>query len=311
MRVSGKTIITCAVTGSIHTPSMSPHLPYRPEDIAAQSIEAAEAGAAVLHLHARDPATGRPTPDPDVFASFLGPIREATDAIVNLTTGGGPGMSIEERLAAPSRFAPELCSLNMGTMNFGIFDLAARPREWLFDWEKPFLESSRSGFQSNTFEQIDTIIDRLYDGRGVRFECECYDVGHLYNLSDLARRGRLKPPFLIQFIFGVLGGIGAELDNLFLMRQTAERLFGSDYCMSCFAVGRSQASFSATCIAMGGNVRVGLEDSLYLGKGRLAKSNAEQVRMVRGIVEAMGGEVATPAEARETLQLKGAAGVLF
>lgn len=311
MRRTQKAIITCAVTGSIHTPTMSPYLPITPDEIASQAIEAAEAGAAILHLHARDPRDGRPTADPDVFFQFLPRIKQATDAVVNITTGGGPGMSIDERLAAPSRAEPELCSLNMGTLNFGVFGLADRYNDWKYDWERPFLEGSRSGFQSNTFAQIDHIITELHDKRGARFEFECYDVGHLYTLADFVRRGRLKPPFLIQFIFGILGGIGADFENLMVMKQTADRLFGEDYFMSCFAIGRQQMPFLAVAAAMGGAVRVGLEDSLYIGRGELARSNAEQVRKIRGVLEALGMEIATPADARAMLQLKGADRVAF
>jgi len=311
MKRNDKVIITCAVTGSIHTPTMSDYLPITPDEIAAQAIGAAEAGAAILHLHARDPKDGRPTPSPDVFMEFLPRIKQATNAIVNITTGGGPGMTIPERLAAPNRAAPELCSLNMGSMNFGAFDLATKFDIWKHEWEKPFLEKTRSTVQSNTFEQIGEIIETLNGRHGTRFEFECYDVGHLYTLADFARREKIKPPFLIQFIFGVLGGIGAEPENVFLMKQTADRLFGEHYQMSCFATGRQQMPFLAMAVAMGGAVRVGLEDSLYIGRGQLAKSNAEQVARARTIIEAMGKEVATPDEARELLALKGGDRVNF
>lgn len=311
MRESDKVIITCAVTGSIHTPTMSPYLPITPDEIAAQSIEAAEAGAAILHLHARDPLDGRPTADPDVFMQFLPRIKQATDAVVNITTGGGPGMSIEERLAAPNRARPELTSLNMGTMNFGAFGLAERPRDWKHEWERPFLESTRSGFQSNTFAQIEQIIQQLHHGHGTRFEYECYDVGHLYNLAHFRDRKLIEPPFLIQCILGVLGGIGADPDNLMHMKSVADRLFGDDYYLSCFAIGRDQMKFLAMSALLGGNVRVGLEDSLYIDRGQLARSNAEQVRRVRTIIEALGMEIATPAEARRMLALKGGDQVAF
>jgi uncharacterized protein (DUF849 family) len=311
MRKSSKVVITCAVTGSIHTPSMSPYLPITPDQIADQAIEAVEAGAAIVHLHARDPVDGHPTPDPDVFMQFLPRIKQATDAVVNITTGGGPGMTMDERLAAPKRAQPELCSLNMGSLNFGVFDLAEKPRDWIHAWEKPFLEGSRRSLQSNTFEQIDTVISELHDAYGTRFEFECYDVGHLYTLADFVRRGRLKPPFLIQFIFGILGGIGADPENLIVMKQTADRLFGADYLMSCFGTGRQQMPFLAMSVAMGGNVRVGLEDSLYIGRGELAKSNAEQVLKIRQVIETLGLEVATPTEAREMLSLKGGDRVAF
>lgn len=311
MRRAKKAIITCAVTGSIHTPTMSPHLPITPDEIAREAIAAAEAGAAVLHLHARDPRDGRPTADPDVFMQFLPRIKQATDAIVNITTGGGPGMSIDERLAAPKRAAPELTSLNMGTLNFGVFGLADRYTEWKFDWEKPFLESTRAGFQSNTFAQIETIIRELHLGLGTRFEYECYDVGHLYTVKHFADRGLIKPPFFIQCIFGILGGVGAHLDHLMHMANTADRLFGEDYFLSCFAVGADQMKFLTASAMMGGSVRVGLEDSLYIRRGVLAESNADQVTKIRRILEELGVEVATPTEAREMLQLKGGDQVSF
>ncbi|MCW3838088.1 3-keto-5-aminohexanoate cleavage protein [Sphingomonas canadensis] len=300
-----KTIITCAVTGSIHTPSMSPYLPVTPEEIARESIGAVEAGAAIVHLHARDPLDGRPSPDPELFAQFLRPIREATDAVINISTGGAPGFTMEDRLAAPNRFRPELTSLNMGSINFGVFGLAERRGEWKHEWEKPFLEGSRAGFQSNTFAQIERVIQELHHGYGTRFEYECYDVGHLYTLAHFADRGIIKPPFLVQCIFGILGGIGADVSHLTHMRDTAERLFGDDYLLSCFAIGRAQMPFLATCAAMGGSVRVGLEDSLYIARGQLAESNAQQVTKIRCIVEDLGMEIATPAEAREILALKG------
>ncbi len=311
MRKAGKVVITCAVTGSIHTPSMSPHLPVTPEEIAESAVAAAQAGAAVLHLHARNPEDGRPSADPDLFMRFLPDIRARTDAVVNITTGGGPGMSLDARLAAAERAKPELCSLNMGTMNFGAFGLAQRSTPWLHDWEAPFLEGTRAGFQSNTFAQIEEVIARLHGEQGTRFEFECYDTGHLYNLAHFVDRGLLKPPFLIQCILGVLGGTGAEFDNLMHMRAIADRLFGDDWLMSAFAIGRDQMRYAALSALMGGNVRVGLEDSLYAGRGRLSESNAEQVTRVRAIVEALGLEVASPADARTLLALKGADRVSF
>ncbi len=311
MRRAKKAIITCAVTGSIHTPTMSPHLPITPDEIAREAIAAAEAGAAVLHLHARQPADGRPTADPDVFFQFLPRIKQATDSIVNITTGGGPGMTIEERLSAPKRASPELTSLNMGTLNFGVFGLAERYKEWKHDWERPFLESTRAGFQSNTFAQIETIIRELHHGHGTRFEYECYDVGHLYTVKHFADRGLITPPFFVQCIFGILGGIGAHLDHLMHMTNTADRLFGDDYYLSCFAVGADQMKFLTASALLGGSVRVGLEDSLYISKGKLATSNAEQVRKVKAILNELGVETATPEEAREMLQLKGGDRVSF
>jgi uncharacterized protein (DUF849 family) len=306
-----KVIITCAVTGSVHTPSMSPHLPITPDEIATEAIAAAEAGASILHLHARDPKDGRPTPDPDVFMQFLPRIKQSTDAVVNITTGGGSGMKLEERLAAPLRASPEMTSLNMGSMNFGFFAGAGRVKEWKHDWEKPYLEATRSLIFRNTFEDIERIMKMLGDDHGVRFEFECYDVGHLYTLAYFVEHGFYKPPLFIQTIFGILGGIGPEVDNVVHMRRTADRLFGTDYEWSIMAAGRHQMSLCTHGALMGGNVRVGLEDSLYAGKGRLATSNAEQVKKIRRIVEELSLEVATPAEARKRLALKGGDAVKF
>lgn len=302
---SDKVIITCAVTGSIHTPTMSPYLPITPDEIASEAVAAAEAGAAIIHLHARNPEDGRPTPSADTFMQFLPRIKQQTDAVINLTTGGAPGMSMEERLEAPHRVQPEMTSLNMGTLNFGVFGLADRFTDWKHDWEKPFLESTRGGFQSNTFEQIERVIVELGHGYGTRFEFECYDIGHLYTLAHFAERGLIEPPFFIQGIFGILGGIGADLDNLITMRTVADRLFGDTYRLSAFGIGRDQMKFLTLSAMLGGNVRVGLEDSLYLGRGELAKSNADQVHKIRTILEQLGLEVATPADAREMLKLKG------
>ena len=306
-----KIIITCAVTGGIHTPTMSEALPYRPEDIAAQSIAAAEAGAAILHLHARDPKDGRPTPDPAVFMQFLPKIKEATDAVINVTTGGGLNMTVEQRLAAPLLAKPEMCSLNMGSMNFGIYPMADRYKQWKFDWEESYLRNTDDFIFRNTFRDIERILKMLGEEHGTRFEHECYDVGHLYNVAHFVDRGLLKPPFFIQMIFGILGGIGAELDNLMFMKRTADRLFGNDYRWSVLAAGRHQMNFATQAALLGGSVRVGLEDSLYIGKGQLAASNADQVAKVRRILEEMGHEIATPDEARAMLALKGADRVGF
>ena len=306
-----KIIITCAVTGGIHTPTMSEALPYRPEDIAAQSIAAAEAGAAILHLHARDPKDGRPTPDPAVFMQFLPQIKAATDAVINVTTGGGLNMTVEQRLAAPLLARPEMCSLNMGSMNFGIYPMADRYKQWKFDWEESYLRNTDDFIFRNTFRDIERILKMLGEEHGTRFEHECYDVGHLYNVAHFVDRGLLKPPFFIQMIFGILGGIGAELDNLMFMKRTADRLFGNDYRWSVLAAGRHQMNFATQAALLGGSVRVGLEDSLYIGKGQLAASNADQVAKVRRILEEMGHEIATPDEARAMLALKGADRVGF
>ena len=306
-----KIIITCAITGGIHTPTMSDALPYKPADIAAQAIAAAEAGAAILHLHARDPEIGRPTGDPEVFMQFLPVIRRATNAVVNITTGGGLGMTVEQRLAAPLRASPEMCSLNMGSMNFALHPMADRYKNWKFDWEEPFLRASDDFIFRNTFKDIERIAKLLGEGHGTRFELECYDVGHLYNLAHLADRGILKPPFFIQTIFGILGGIGPDPENVGIMKATADRLFGGDYLWSVLAAGRHQMPFLAQALVQGANVRVGLEDNLYIGPGRLATSNAEQVTKIRGIIEALDFQIATPDEARAMLALKGGDKVAF
>jgi len=302
---SNKVIITCAITGAIHTPTMSDALPYRPEDIAAQSIAAAEAGAAILHLHARDPKDGRPTPDPAVFMQFLPRIKQATDAVINVTTGGSLTMTVEQRLAGPLLAKPEMCSLNMGSMNFGLFPLADRYTVWKHEWEKDYLRSTDDFIFRNTFRDIERILKMLGEEHDTRFEHECYDVGHLYNLAHFVDRKLVRPPFFVQIIFGILGGIGAEMRNLMFMKETADRLFGEDYRWSVLAAGRAQIPFATQAAMMGGNVRVGLEDSLYIGRGKLASSNAEQVAKMRRILEELGHEIATPADARAMLALKG------
>jgi uncharacterized protein (DUF849 family) len=306
-----KVIITCAVTGSIHTPTMSPYLPITPDEVARDAIAAAEAGASILHLHARDPKDGRPTPDPEVFMQFLPRIKQATDAVVNITTGGGHGMTLQERLAAAFRTSPEMTSLNMGSMNFGLYPMLDRYKEWKYEWEKKHLENSRDFIFRNTFKDIEYVLKELGEGHGVRFEYECYDVGHLYNLAHFLDRKLVKPPLFVQTIFGILGGIGADHENLVHMKRIADKLFGTDYQWSILAAGRHQLSFVSMGAIMGGNVRVGLEDSLYAGKGRLAKSNAEQVAIVRDILKGLSLEVATPKEARAMLHLKGGDRVTF
>jgi uncharacterized protein (DUF849 family) len=302
---SNKVIITCAITGAIHTPTMSDALPYRPEDIAAQSIAAAEAGAAILHLHARDPKDGRPTPDPAVFMQFLPRIKQATDAVINVTTGGSLTMTVEQRLAGPLLAKPEMCSLNMGSMNFGLFPLADRFTTWKHEWEEGYLRSTDDFIFRNTFRDIERILKMLGEEHDTRFEHECYDVGHLYNLAHFVDRKLVRPPFFVQIIFGILGGIGAEMRNLMFMKETADRLFGEDYRWSVLAAGRAQIPFATQAAMMGGNVRVGLEDSLYIGRAKLASSNAEQVAKMRRILEELGHEIATPADARAMLALKG------
>lgn len=306
-----KIIISCAVTGSIHTPSMSPHLPVTGDQIAGAAIGAAKAGAAILHLHARNPATGQPSADPTHWAGFLPKIRQACDGIVNMTTGGSAVMSLADRLAAPKTFRPEMCSLNMGTMNFALYPMAARIKDWKHPWEKPFLENSDDLVFKNTPKDIAHVLHEMGEVRGARFEFECYDIGHLTMLQHFVQRGAVKPPFFLQFVFGVLGGMAAEPDTLTHLKNTADRLFGSDYHFSVLAAGRAQVPMATMAAAMGGHVRVGLEDNLYIAKGVLAESNAQQVTLIRGIVEALGRTVATPAEARAMLGLKGAAEVGF
>jgi len=306
-----KVIITCAVTGSIHTPTMSPYLPITPDEIAEAAVGAAEAGAAIIHLHARDPKDGRPTPDPEVFMGFLPRIKQQCDAVVNITTGGGHGMTLAERLAAPLRASPEMCSLNMGSMNFGLFPLLDRYSEFQHDWERQHLENSRDFIFRNTFKDIEQVLRQLGEGHGTRFEFECYDVGHLYTLAHFLDRGLVKPPLFVQTIFGILGGIGADPENLMHMRRMADKLFGDAYQWSILAAGRHQMPLCTLGATMGANVRVGLEDSLYLGKGALAESNGQQVSKIRGICESLSLEIATPKEAREMLALKGGDQVAF
>lgn len=305
-----KTVITCAITGAIHTPTMSDALPYTAEDIAGQAVAAAEAGASVLHLHARDPETGAVTIDPEIFAAFLPRIKQATDAVVNISTGGSLKNTIEERIAPALRFSPEMCSMNMGSMNFSFHPLAKRYDTWKFDWEKEYVENSDGYIFRNTFADIANAANQLAP-HGIKFEHECYDVGHLYNLKFCMDIGLFKAPIFIQFIFGILGGIGPEIDNLVFMKRTADRLFGDQYHWSVLGAGGSQMPLATTASQMGGNVRVGLEDSLLISRGNLAESNAQQVAKIRRIVEDLGCEVATPDEARQILALKGGDRVSF
>jgi uncharacterized protein (DUF849 family) len=299
-----KVIVSCAVTGAIHVPSQSAHLPITPEEIAEQAIGAAQAGAAIVHLHARDPHTGAPTPDPDVFGRFLPQIRVGCDAVINITTGGGHGMSLEERTAAATRFKPELCSLNMGSMNFAIFPMRAGIAEFKHEWEPRYLEMTRDYIFRNTFKDIESVVTSL-SAEGTRFEFECYDVGHLYSLAHFLERGVVEPPLFVQTIFGILGGIGPEAENLMHMKAMADRLFGDAYHWSVLGAGRHQTNLVAMGAILGGNVRVGLEDSLYLERGRLAESNAQQVAKIARILRELSLEIATPDEAREALALKG------
>ena len=310
MAVPRKVIITCAVTGSIHTPSMSPHLPVTADEIAEAAIAAAEAGATVLHLHARDPVDGRPTQDPEAFRRFLPRIKQSTDAVVNITTGGAPGMTIEERLQPALQCQPEVASLNMGSMNFGLFPMLGRFKEFRHDWERQHLENSRDLVFKNTFKDIEYILTSCTDN-GTRFEFECYDIGHLYSLAHFLDRGLVRPPLFVQSVFGILGGIGAHPEDLMHMRRTADRLFGGDYQWSILGAGRNQIPLATLGAAMGANVRVGLEDSLWSGPGTLARSNAEQVRKIRQVLDGLSLEVARPEDARAMLSLKGGDAVAF
>lgn len=298
-------IITCAITGAIHTPSMSPHLPVTPAEIAEQAIAAAEAGASILHLHARNPETGEPAPDPAVFRQFLPVIKQSTEAVVNITTGGGLGMSIEDRLAAAVDASPEMASLNMGSINFGTFPMLEKYSKFKYDWEREYLARTVDFIFPNTFKTIEYALKNLGDAHGTKFEFECYDVGHLYNLAYFVDKGLVKPPFFIQFVLGILGGIGADPENLAFLDRTAKKLFGDQYEWSVLGAGRHQMPLATQAALLGGNLRVGLEDSLYISRGELAVSNAQQVTKIRRIIEELGMQVASPAEARARLGLKG------
>jgi uncharacterized protein (DUF849 family) len=306
-----KVIITCAVTGSIHTPTMSPHIPITPDEVAKSAIAAAEAGAAILHLHARDPKDGKPTPSAEIFMEFLPRIKQQTSAVVNITTGGGHGMSLADRLQAPLKAKPEMCSLNMGSMNFGLYPMLDKYKSWQHAWEPQYLEASRDFIFRNTFKDIEYILKELGEGCGTKFECECYDVGHLYNLAHFLDRKLIKPPVFVQTIFGILGGIGPDPENVMHMRTIANKLFGDQYHWSVLAAGRHQMPLISMAAIMGANVRVGLEDSLWLGKGQLAESNAAQVTRIREILAGLSLEIATPDEARKMLDLKGGDRVAF
>ncbi|MFN0154346.1 MAG: 3-keto-5-aminohexanoate cleavage protein [Gaiella sp.] len=305
-----KAIITCAVTGSIHTPTMSPHLPVTPEEIASEAVAAAEAGAAIVHLHARDPETGEPKQDTELFRRFLPTIAAQSDVVVNITTGGSAAMTVENRMGPAATLAPELASLNMGSMNFGLYEMIPRYDTWREPWELPYLEGSRDRIFKNTFADIEAILAAC-GANGTRFEIECYDIGHLYTAAHFADRGLLQAPLFIQSVFGIRGGIGSHPEDVAHMKRTADRLFGSDYVWSVLGAGRAQMAVATQAAVLGGNVRVGLEDSLWLGKGRPARSNAEQVRHVRGLLESLGLAIATPDEARGILALKGRSGTRF
>ena len=306
----GKVIITCAVTGAIHTPTMSPYLPITPDEIARAALGAAQAGAAIVHLHARNPQDGSPTQDPEVFRQFLPKIRAESDVVINLTTGGAPTMTVEERLQPALKLKPEVASLNMGSMNFGLYEMLGRYKEFKHGWEKPYLAGSDERIFKNTFRDIERILESCRENE-TRFEIECYDIGHLYTAAHFLERRLLKPPLFIQSVFGIRGGIGPHPEDVLHMKRTADRLFGDAYYWSVLGAGRNQMFVAALSAVMGGNVRVGLEDSLWLGRGQLAKSNAEQVAKARRILEELGLQVATPNEAREMLKLKGGRNVGF
>jgi len=310
MRASQKVIITCAVTGSIHTPSMSPHLPVTPQEIADAALGAAEAGAAIVHLHARNPQDGRPEQTTEAFMRFLPQIRQSSDVVINLTTGGAPTMSVAERLVPALELKPEVASLNLGSMNFGLYEMLDRYKTFKHDWERPYLEGSEDRVFRNTFKDIANILTSCAQNQ-TRFELECYDIGHLYTARHFLDRGLVEPPLFIQSVFGLRGGIGAHMAEVIHMHATAERLFGDRYYWSVLGAGSAQMRVAMQAVLLGGNVRVGLEDSLWIGKGRLAESNAQQVRKVRHLIEELGGEIATPDEARKMLALKGADAVNF
>jgi uncharacterized protein (DUF849 family) len=310
MSKNRKVIITCAVTGAIHTPSMSPYLPITPQEIADAAIGAAEAGAAIVHLHARHPQTGKPDQSPEAFAPFLKVVKQRSDCVINITTGGAPTMQVEERVRPAATFKPEVASLNMGSMNFGLYPMLERFKDFKHDWEKPYLEGSRERIFKNTFADIEFILRTCRDN-GTRFEIECYDIGHLYTLAHFVERGLVAPPLFVQSVFGILGGIGPHPEDVAHMKRTADRLFGKDYRWSVLGAGRNQLPVAAMAAAMGGNIRVGLEDSLWIGPGQLAKSNADQVKAARKILDGLGLDIATPDEARDILGLKGGDKVNF
>jgi uncharacterized protein (DUF849 family) len=306
-----KVIITCAITGSIHTPSMSPHLPITPDQIAESAIGAAEAGAAIVHLHARNPQTGRPDQSPEAFMKFVPRIKQRTNVVINLTSGGAPTMRVEERAMPAATLKPEVASLNMGSMNFALFPMLGRYKQFKHDWEQPYLEATRDLIFRNTFKDIEYVLSTCQDN-ATRFEFECYDIGHLYNLAHFLERGLVKPPLFVQSVFGILGGIGTHPEDVIHMRRTADRLLGREnYRWSVLGAGRAQMQIGAMAVAMGGNMRVGLEDSLWIGPGKLAETNAQQVTKARQIIEGLGLEIATPDDAREILGLKGGDKVNF
>jgi uncharacterized protein (DUF849 family) len=308
---AGKVIVTCAITGSIHTPSMSPYLPITPDQIVDAAVGAAEAGAAIVHLHARNPETGKPDQSPEAFGRFISRIKQRSNVVINLTSGGSPSMRVEERVSPAHTFKPEIASLNMGSMNFGLYPMLGRYKEFKYDWEQPYLEGTRDLVFRNTFKDIEFVLRTCADN-GTRFEFECYDIGHLYNLAHFLDRKLVQPPLFVQSVFGILGGIGTHPEDVIHMRRTADRLFGREnYHWSVLGAGRAQMTIGAMAVAMGGNLRVGLEDSLWIGPGKLAESNAQQVAKARQIIEGFGLELATPDDARQILQLKGGDKVAF
>lgn len=310
MPAADKVIITCAITGAIHTPTMSEYLPITPNEITAAAIGAAEAGAAILHLHARDPETGKPDQSAEAFEPFLGRIKQSTNAVINITTGGSPYMTVDERTKPAAKWQPEVASLNMGSMNFGFFPLLGKYKEFKHDWEREHLEGSRDLVFRNSYKDIEFVLETLY-GNGTRFEFECYDISHLYNLAHFAERGLVKPPFFVQSVFGLLGGIGTHPEDVMHMKRTADRLFGKDYRWSVLGAGKDQFRIATQAVSMGGNIRVGLEDSIWISRGKLAESNAQQVSKARILIENLGLEIATPDEARDMLALKGGDRVNF
>ncbi len=298
-----RVIVTCAITGAIHTPTMSPHLPITPDEIADSAIAAARAGAAIVHLHARDPRDGRPSQDPDLFRQFLPKIRAASNVVVNITTGGSQTMTVEERMQPALQLEPELASLNMGTMNFGLYEMLSRRTSWKHDWEPHYLAGSEAGMFKNTLKDISDIL-RACTPNGTRFEIECYDIGHLYTAAHFVDRGLLTPPLFIQSVFGIRGGIGTHPDDVAFMRSTATRLFGDAYHWSVVGAGRHQMTIARQAAMLGGHVRVGLEDSLWIDKGQLAVSNAQQVEKAVRLLAELNLEIASPDEARQMLGLK-------
>jgi uncharacterized protein (DUF849 family) len=307
-----KVIITCAVTGAIHTPSMSPHLPITAQEIADAAIGAAEAGAAIVHLHARNPQDGRPDQTPEAFLPFVKVIKQRSNVVINLTTGGAPTMMVDERVRPAATLKPEVASLNMGTMNFGLYPMIPRYKgKFKFGWEEPYLENSKKGMFKNTLADIEYILATCAENN-TRFEIECYDIGHLYTLKHFLDRGLIKSPLFIQSVFGILGGIGTHPEDVIMMKRTADRIFGAEnFRWSVLGAGGAQMRVAAMAASMGGNVRVGLEDSLWIGPGKLAETNAQQVSTVRKIIEGLGLEIASSDEAREILALKGGDKVAF